>query len=144
MGLLICMQGVIDNNHLHIRGNKSEKLVFEEWGYGKRQRCIILGLLSINASTFYKSAKESFSSSYFKTTGNSNSLYSSYTDVKISQPNSLLASPNWGPLTGSPLTGKSNLFTDENLSSSFFDKVTFIGAFRSDVSVDDWTAGWPL
>lgn len=98
--------------------------------------------LSINASTFDKTAKESFSSTFFKSSGNSNTLYSSNTDVKISQPNSLLASPNWGPLTGSPLTGKSNLFTNENLSSSFFDKVTFIGAFRSDVSVDDWTAGW--
>jgi len=98
--------------------------------------------LSVNASTFDKSAPESFSSSFFKLSSNGNTNYGDYTALMLSQPNSLLPSPNWGPLPGSPLSNRSNLFTETEVSDSFFDKVTFIGAFRSDASTDNWTLGW--
>jgi len=97
--------------------------------------------LSIDGATFNET-KESFSSSFFKLATNSDVSYQSSTDVMLSQPSSLLASPNWGPVTGSPLLNKSNLFTDSNVSGTFFDKVTFIGAFKSNTSVDNWTLGW--
>ncbi len=144
VGLLICndkgslTQSSATSGTINLKNN-----VFAGMGIlGSDKDASFKDSLSINASTFDKSAKESFSSAYFKNSGNSNIVYPLYTAVMLSQPSSLVSSPNWGPLTGSPLTGKSNLFVDENLSSSFFDKVTFIGAFRSSVSADDWTAGW--
>jgi hypothetical protein len=98
--------------------------------------------LSINASTFDKTAAESFSASFFRKAGNSNTVYSNIASLSLKQPNSLSAGASWGPSAGSPLTGKINLFTDASVSVSFFDKVNFIGAFRSDLSTDNWTAKW--
>ncbi|MEN6619019.1 MAG: hypothetical protein ABFC28_05930 [Rikenellaceae bacterium] len=98
--------------------------------------------LSVDATTFDKTAPESFSSGFFKKSTNGNVNYASIADIKISQPNSLIAGANWGPAAGSPLTNKSNLFTDANVADAFFDKVNFIGAFRSDASVDNWTSKW--
>ncbi len=54
----------------------------------------------------------------------------------------MVANVNFGPKTSSPLLNRSNLFTHTFLQNSFFDKVTYIGAFKSDSSTDDWTAGW--
>ncbi len=96
---------------------------------------------SNDASTF-DSSKESFSSTFFKKSANQNMRYDNIGDFKLSQPNGLAANPNFGPQAGSPLTGKSNLFTDANLTDSFFDKVNFVGAFRSDASVDNWLLKW--
>lgn len=45
-------------------------------------------------------------------------------------------------MAGSPLTGKSGLFSETLLASTFFDKVDFIGAFRIDSQADNWSAGW--
>ncbi len=98
--------------------------------------------LSVNSSTFDKSASQSFSSSFFVQASNNNTYHSSHTTLMLSQPNPLLPSPKWGPLPGSPLSDRSNLFAANPLIDSFFDKVTFIGAFRSDASVDNWTLGW--
>lgn len=98
--------------------------------------------LSVNASTFDKQAAESFSASFFKQSSNNNTLYANAQALMLSQPSSLLPNPNWGPLPGSPLVNKSNLFTGNDFTDSFFDKVTFIGAFRSDASVDNWALGW--
>ena len=49
---------------------------------------------------------------------------------------------NWAPVPGSPLLNRSNLFTDPKVSDSFFDKVNFVGAFRSDAAADNWTLKW--
>jgi hypothetical protein len=48
---------------------------------------------------------------------------------------------NWGPMTGSPLLNAAG-FTDPFLSDSFFERVTYIGAFASDSDADNWTKGW--
>ena len=98
--------------------------------------------LSVNSSTFDRSATESFSASFFKQASNKNQIYTNISELGLKQPNSLQTSPNWGPVAGSVLTGKSGLFTESLLAASYFDKVDFIGAFRSDAQVDNWTAGW--
>lgn len=87
------------------------------------------------------SSKESFSTTYFKSKSG-NSTLASIGDLMLSQPNSMVANVNFGPKTSSPLLNRSNLFTHTFLQNSFFDKVTYIGAFKSDSSTDDWTAGW--
>lgn len=45
-----------------------------------------------------------FSETYFNT-ATGNVAYPAIADLKLSQPNSMAASPNYGPLTGSPLLG---------------------------------------
>ena len=98
--------------------------------------------LSVNSSTFDRSATESFSASFFKQASNKNQIYTNISELGLKQPNSLQTSPNWGPVAGSVLTGKSGLFTESQLAAGYFDKVDFIGAFRSDAQADNWTAGW--
>lgn len=83
--------------------------------------------------------KESFSHTFFLAQGNQ--YLNSITDLKLKQPNSMSANPNWGPTTGSPLTGKSGLFSDALLASGF-DQVDYIGAFKSDSDTDNWMKGW--
>ena len=80
-----------------------------------------------------------FSETYFNT-ATGNVAYPAIADLKLSQPNSMAASPNYGPLTGSPLLGAAD-FTDVLLSSGF-DKVSYIGAFASDKEADNWMSGW--
>lgn len=83
---------------------------------------------------------QSFSHTYFSAqTGNQ--YLNTISDLKLKQPNSLLANANWGPVSGSPLTGKQNLFNDA-LVNTWFDKVDYIGAFRSDSDTDNWMRGW--
>lgn len=82
---------------------------------------------------------QSFSHTYF-TAQASNKVLASISDLKLKQPNSLSASPNWGPSTGSPLLGAA-LFTDALLQTGF-DKVDYVGAFKSDADADNWTKGW--
>ncbi|MDD3988772.1 MAG: hypothetical protein PHP30_01545 [Bacteroidales bacterium] len=98
--------------------------------------------LSVNASTFDKEASNSFSTSFFNLISNGNTLYNNSQSLMLAQLSSLLPHPNWGPLPGSPLTNRENLFNESSLSDIFFDKVTFVGAFRSEASVDNWTMGW--
>lgn len=86
-------------------------------------------------------SKKSFSSTYFLAQA-SNKYYENITDLSLSQPNSLASNPNWGPVSGSPLTGKtaSDLFADALLAG--FDQVDYIGAFKSDSDADNWMKGW--
>ena len=86
--------------------------------------------------------KPSFSNGYFSRTGGNNTNLAAIADLKLKQPNSTVASPNFGPMAGSPLVGKSNLFTSALLQDAWFDKVDFIGAFKSDADADSWTKGW--
>ncbi|GHT61372.1 hypothetical protein FACS189451_03230 [Bacteroidia bacterium] len=76
---------------------------------------------------------------YFNKSGLNNRSFTAIADLKLKQPNSKQASPNYGPVTGSPLLGSAN-FTDTFLSDAFFTKVTYIGAFSGEN--DDWASGW--
>lgn len=84
-------------------------------------------------------SKESFSHTFFL--AQENQYMDNIADLKLNQPNSMIANPNWGPTTDSPLTGKTGLFDDTMLSSGF-DKVDYIGAFKSDADADNWMKGW--
>ena len=81
-------------------------------------------------------SKESFSSTYFKSIA-SNKYFDAIADLKLSQPNSLQANPNYGPLSDSPLRGAAS-FTDP-LVANGFDEVTYIGAFADEN--DGWMSG---
>ncbi len=81
----------------------------------------------------------SFSHTYFLAQSG-NQYLDNISSLKLKQPNSLIANPNWGPTSGSPLTGKSGLFTDAMLSG--FTQVDYIGAFKSDSDTDNWMKGW--
>jgi len=100
-----------------------------------------LDQLSKDATTLDPNT-ESFSSSFFKKASNNNVRLNSIQELGLAQPNPLLATPNYGPTAGSPLVGKSNLFTDPLVADSFFDKVTFVGAFKSDAAIDNWMLKW--
>ena len=50
--------------------------------------------------------------------------------------------PNFGPMEGSPLTGKNGLFDHAFLQHNFFTSVDYVGAFRSDAEADNWMKGW--
>lgn len=96
--------------------------------------------LSTDGKTITDATKESFSSSFFKLSANKNKYYTNISDLKLKQPNSLVANPSYAPSTGSPLLNGA-VFTDALLQSGF-DKVTYAGAFASDAASDNWTAGW--
>lgn len=96
--------------------------------------------LSTDGKTIADETKESFSSSFFKLAANNNKSYTNIADLKLKQPNSLVASPSYAPTTGSPLLN-AGVFTDASLQSGF-DKVTYAGAFASDATSDNWTTGW--
>lgn len=100
----------------------------------------LLDQLSTDGKTITDANKESFSSSFFKLAANNNKSYDNISDLKLKQPNSLVASPSYAPTTGSPLLNAAS-FTDALLQSGF-DKVTYAGAFASDAASDNWTAGW--
>lgn len=93
-----------------------------------------------NDATTVDNTKASFSSTYFKSIASNKNL-SSIADLKLNQPNSMLANPNYGPSTGSPLLGAGQ-FTDALLGDAFFTKVDYVGAFKSDADSDNWMKGW--
>lgn len=78
-----------------------------------------------------------FSTAYFKTAALNNKEYAAISDLKLKQPNSLKSSPDYCPMTGSPLLGGA-AFTDALLTNGF-DKVTYAGAFAEN---DTWLEGW--
>lgn len=84
-------------------------------------------------------SQTAFSETYFKT-ATGNVAYARIGELKLSQPNSLKNNPNYGPLSGSPLLNAAD-FSDILLSSGF-DRVSYIGAFASDATADNWMAGW--
>ncbi|RHJ95290.1 hypothetical protein [Parabacteroides bouchesdurhonensis] len=88
-----------------------------------------------------EAGKISFSHDFFlNQTGNK--YFDTIAELGLNQPNSLATSPNYGPKSGSPLVGHADLFNDGMLSDPFFDKVDYIGAFKSDSEADNWMKGW--
>lgn len=81
------------------------------------------------------------SHTFFLKSANNNKAYDAIADLKLKQPNSKATSPNYGPVSGSPLLNAAD-FTDALLTGSFFTRVSYVGAFASDSDVDNWTKGW--
>jgi hypothetical protein len=77
---------------------------------------------------------QSFSSGYFLTSGLNNHHITAIADLKVN------ADKHYAPQSGSPLLNGASF--DGAKAGSGFEKVTYIGAFKSDASADDWTAGW--
>ena len=63
-------------------------------------------------------------------------------DLKLNQPNSTIANPNYGPMADSPLLSKVGIFSNSLLQNSWFDQVSYVGAFKSDADADNWMKGW--
>lgn len=97
--------------------------------------------LSTNGTAVTDPTKASFSSTFFNLTANNNTALTSISDLKLKQPNSKEANPNYGPVSGSPVLGL-GAFTDALLNDSFFTKVNYSGAFASDSDSDNWMKGW--
>ncbi len=98
--------------------------------------------LSTDASVFDPSAEESFSASFLKLASLNNELYTDYSQAGLIDPSNPGTYGNLAPAAASVLTGRSDLFVHEKLSSSFFEQTDFIGAFRSSAASDDWSRGW--
>lgn len=97
--------------------------------------------LSTDGTNVTDATKASFSSTFFKKEGNNNTVLNNISDLKLKQPNSKEANPNYGPVTGSPVLGL-GAFTDASLNDSFFTIVNYSGAFASDSDNDNWLKGW--
>ncbi|MDR1878832.1 MAG: hypothetical protein LBQ64_04635 [Bacteroidales bacterium] len=94
------------------------------------KNCILSGML--------KNYHAAFDSTYFNRQSGSNSVYAQNSELKIQDPFNL-HNPKFTLQSGSPLAGKSNLFSDAPLQDAFFDRsVNYIGAFGT----EDWTSGW--
>jgi len=97
--------------------------------------------LSTDGKNITDPAKPSFSNTFFQLAENKNKVYTDISDLKLKQPNSLIAAANYGPVSGSPLLDGA-IFTDDLLNDTFFAKVTYAGAFASDSDTDNWLIGW--
>ncbi|MDR1091079.1 MAG: hypothetical protein LBL79_08390 [Prevotella sp.] len=97
--------------------------------------------LSTDGTNVTDPASASFSSTFFKLAKNKNKSLANISDLMLKQPNSTIASPNYGPVTGSPVLGIAT-FTDALLTDSFFAKVTYSGAFAGSSDSDNWMLGW--
>ena len=91
-------------------------------------------LYTNNSSIADGETRESFSATFFK-----NSLFGNTANASSAELN---LNTNYAPNQGSILLNRSNLFTDSKLADSFFDKVDYIGAFKSSSENDNWTSGW--
>ena len=120
---------------MHIRRNSALNVynsVFSGWPYG-------LYLQNANASATVKNVifagmwenfKDDASKNYFETTGLNNQVYASSNDL-------ISKNADYSSVVVDKIGGAE--FSDTVLSDSFFDKVTYKGAFDG---TNDWTAGW--
>ncbi len=110
------------------------------------QNCILAGIRGDNfiqdpnATVMTAATMET----WFKATTRKNKVITINTDVKIADPFNF-ASPNFQPATDSPLQNASYWYagtantTEASINNSFFDHVTYVGAFDGSFN---WTAGW--
>lgn len=84
--------------------------------------------------TLVDASKESYSSTFFKSQPG-NKAFSAISDLMLTS--GIYSGAQYLPLSGSPLLGAAS-FTD-GLLSSWFDKVSYIGAFGDN---DKWLHGW--
>lgn len=106
----------------------------------KLQNLYFAGMDVIGSDANKSLAEGEFSKGFFLKEENNNKYYDAIADLKLNQPNSLQANPNYGPSAGSPLLNAAS-FTDALLQSGF-DKVNYAGAFKSDSDTDNWMKDW--
>ena len=111
------------------------------------QNCILAGIrgdyfvLDPNATVMTAATMES----WYKTSARHNQVFTNNTDVKITDPFNF-TSPNFQPAADSPVknasywySGTTTNTTTASINSSFFDHVSYIGAFDGTAN---WTTGW--
>jgi hypothetical protein len=111
------------------------------------QNCILAGT---RADNFIQDASATVMTAatmetWYKATSRHNSVLTNNTDVKITDPFNF-KSPNFQPATDSPVknasywySGSSTNTTTASINSSFFDHVSYVGAFDG---TTNWTTGW--
>ncbi len=120
---------------MHIRRNSSLNVynsVFTGWTYGLFLDKANEGAVVKNVilAGMWEDFKDDSSKDYYNTTGLNNMLLTSTNDI-ITQ-NGIYSSIVKEQIVGAE-------FTDEVLTNSFFDKVSYKGAFDGE---NDWTEGW--
>lgn len=126
---------------MHLRRNTSLNVynsVFTGWPYGLRatdrkgsanENAIVKNVILAGMwSNFYND--EQFSENFFNRTGMNNTTLASTRDI-------IATDGDYSSVVASAVQGAE--FADEVLNNSFFDKVTYKGAFDG---TNDWTAGW--
>lgn len=114
-----------------------QNLVFSQMAIlGSDKNKSFQDLFTDNSSIAGGETRESFSAGFFKTAAFGNIPDASAAQIALDP------AMHFAPQSGSILTGKQGLFTDSKLAGSFFDKVDYIGAFKSNSAADDWTKGW--
>ena len=93
------------------------------------------------------------SEGYFLRAGGNNEVFDNIDDLMFKQFQSKVlpipqrgasqnrADANWGPTAGSPLLGAAD-FSHAFLNNPYFEKVDYVGAFKSDREEDNWLRGW--
>ncbi|MDR0414769.1 MAG: hypothetical protein LBH84_05065 [Prevotellaceae bacterium] len=96
-----------------------------------------------NGSVYSVDASDtSFVPSYFRRSNGGNRVFSTLSDLKLSGNPLTLDNPLAFPQSDSPLASGA-AWTSEKVSGSFFDKVSYIGAFSPNETADNsWVSGW--
>ena len=120
---------------MHIRRNSSLNVynsVFTGWPYGLYLQAANAGATVKNVifAGMWENFKDDASKSYFETEGLNNQVYASSNDL-------IATNADYSSVVVDKIGGAD--FSDSVLSDSFFDKVTYKGAFDG---TNDWTAGW--
>lgn len=120
---------------MHIRRNSALNVynsVFTGWPYGLYLQGANAGATVKNVifAGMWENFKDDASKSYFETTGLNNQVYASSNDL-------IAKNADYSSVVVDKIGGAE--FSDAVLSDSFFDKVTYKGAFDG---TNDWTAGW--
>jgi hypothetical protein len=120
---------------MHIRRNSALNVynsVFTGWPYGLYLQGANAGATVKNVifAGMWENFKDDASKSYFETTGLNNQVYASSNDL-------IAKNADYSSVVVDKIGGAD--FSDSVLSDSFFDKVTYKGAFDG---TNDWTKGW--
>ena len=120
---------------MHIRRNSALNVynsVFTGWPYGLYLQGANAGATVKNVifAGMWENFKDDASKSYFETTGLNNQVYASSNDL-------IAKNADYSSVVVDKIGGAE--FSDAVLSDSFFDKVTYKGAFDG---TNDWTDGW--
>lgn len=120
---------------MHIRRNSALNVynsVFTGWPYGLYLQGANPGATVKNVifAGMWENFKDDASKSYFETIGLNNQVYASSNDL-------IAKNADYSSVVVDKIGGAE--FSDAVLSDSFFDKVTYKGAFDG---TNDWTAGW--
>nr|WP_129735433.1 hypothetical protein [Parabacteroides goldsteinii] len=120
---------------MHIRRNSALNVynsVFTGWPYGLYLQGANAGATVKNVifAGMWENFKDDASKSYFEATGLNNQVYASSNDL-------IAKNADYSSVVVDEIGGAD--FSDSVLSDSFFDKVTYKGAFDG---TNDWTKGW--